>query len=477
MSTKNSNAYGLKSKVLSPIEVLSQSIANIAPTASPTVVIPLVFALAGNGTWLAYLFATVAVLFTAWSINVFAKDSASPGTFYIYISKAFGNRAGVLTGWALLIAYIGTASAVTGGFTNYFNVFLEYFGLSAVNSIVLTLLTVAAAWFVAYRDIKLSVRLMLILELSSVGLIFLLTVITLIVSPSVIDSNQLSLQNVSFDQIRLGLVLAIFSFVGFESATSLGEEAKNPLKNIPRALVISALFVGTFFVFSSYSLVLGFEGSAETLDKSGAPLNYLATRGNVGFLIPFISLGAVISFFACTLACINAGARILFHMSLHGLFHDSVAKTHTTNKTPHVAITIASILTFLPAAILSWQGVGPFDIYGWVGTIATLGFIVTYIAISVAAPFYLKKKGKLNIKGVLIPSVSVILFVIALIGNVYPVPPYPYNVLPYIFFGLLLIGVVWFAFVTKNKPEVGNSIRTDIQDIDDKFASLDSSSL
>jgi amino acid transporter len=317
---------------------------------------------------------------------------------------------------------------------------------------------------------------MLILELTSVSLIILLSIITFIVSPSIFDANQLKLENVSFDHVRLGLVLAIFSFVGFESATSLGEEAKNPLKIIPRALIVSALFVGTFFIFSSYSQVLGFIGNPETLDKSSAPLNYLAVKGHVGFLIPFISLGAVISFFACIMACINAGARILFHMSHHGLFHNSVSKAHAKNKTPHVAVSIASFLTFIPAAILSGFGVGAFDIYGWIGTIATLGFIVTYITISVAAPVYLRNKGQLTIKGIIIPVLSIIFLFIALIGNLYPLPPYPYSILPYLLFAYLLIGVVWFAVVSKRNPEIGNSIRSDIKDIDKKHA-LDSASL
>jgi amino acid transporter len=181
-------------------------------------------------------------------------------------------------------------------------------------------------------------------------------------------------------------------------------------------------------------------------------------------------LGAVISFFACILACINAGARILFHMSHHGLFHNSVAKAHEINKTPHVAITIASILTFIPAAVLSWLGVGAFDIYGWIGTIATLGFIVTYIAISVAAPVYLKNKGNLTIKGMIIPLLSVVFLLIAFIGNLYPLPPYPYNILPYLLFVYLIAGVIWFAIVSKRNPEIGNSIRSDIKDIDERHA-------
>ena len=60
---KGDHSYGLKSETLSPWETIGQSVANIAPTATPTVVIPLVFAVSGGGTWLAYLIATISILF------------------------------------------------------------------------------------------------------------------------------------------------------------------------------------------------------------------------------------------------------------------------------------------------------------------------------------------------------------------------------------------------------------------------------
>ena len=58
--------------------------------------------------------------------------------------------------------------------------------------------------------------------------------------------------------LRLGLVLALFSFVGFESATTLGSEARNPLKTIPRAVIQSAILAGAFFTLCAYAEVLGF---------------------------------------------------------------------------------------------------------------------------------------------------------------------------------------------------------------------------
>lgn len=478
MSTiKNESKYGLKSKALAPLETFAQSVANIAPSGTPTVVIPLVFALAAGGTWFAYLFATVAIFLVAWNIRQFAKDSASPGSFYIYIVKGLGNRFGIVAGWVLLIAYLACASSVTGGFTNYFNVLLDYFHLGHASYLILTIVVVALAWYVAYKDIKLSTRIMLIFEGVSVFLILVLLVITLWLHGFKPDWDQLSLKGITFENIRLGLVLAIFSFTGFESAATLGDEAKNPLKTIPRTLILSVISIGALFVFSSYAETLGFIGNKETLGQSTAPFNVLAERAHLTIFIPLIAVGSIISFFACILACINAGARILFHMSRHGLFHSAIGEAHETNKTPHYAITISAILTFIPAAILILKNVGPFDLYGIIGTVATLAFIVAYVLVSVAAPIYLYKKNKLTIGSVLISIGAIIFLGVAIVGSVYPVPPAPYNYLPYVFIGIIALGILWFFIAKKITPEIGQNITSDVKLIDDHYDSLTSAKL
>jgi amino acid transporter len=457
-SHRGKESYGLKSASLSPLETLGQSIANIAPTATPTVVIPLVFAVSGGGTWLAYLIATISILLVASSINQFARRSASPGSFYTYSVEGLGSFWGAVTGWALLIAYVGCASAVTTGFSNYANVLLQSVAGVKIPAVIFIALSVLAAWYVAYRDIKLSTRLTLILEFASISFVLLLVGVTLYHYGFKLDYDQLALKTTSFDALRGGLVLALFSFTGFESAATLGSEAKTPLQSIPKAILRSALIVGAIFVISSYAQVIGFQGHSETLDKSSAPLNVLADRAGLSSIGLLINIGAIISFFACVLASINAAARILFLMSRHGIFHASAGDAHATNETPHKAVTIASVIAFIPAAVLSLNGAGDFDIYGWVGTVATLGFITTYIIVSVAAPLYLKRLGELKVSQIIISAISIGILGLAIFGNLYPVPPAPYNWLPYLFFALLIAGTLWVVVIHKFHPLVIDEI-------------------
>lgn len=150
----------------------------------------------------------------------------------------------------------------------------------------------ALAWFYAYTDIQLSAVLMLILELTSMSLILILALLVLLGHGLTIDTSQISLAGVSPEGLRLGLVLAIFSYVGFESATTLGDEAKKPLRFIPQALIWSTVLAGIFFILLSYTEVLGFSGSKTSLDKSNVPLSVLAEIAGVQWLGILIFCGS-----------------------------------------------------------------------------------------------------------------------------------------------------------------------------------------
>lgn len=465
ITTEPTSPRGLKRGVLSPLEVLGQSIANIAPTATPTVVIPLVFLVSGAGAWAAYLFAVLAIVLVAVNINQFARRSASPGNLYSYIVLALGPLAGIAISWALFVAYIGTASAVTTGFTNYVNVlFSELVGGGvSLPPVVLALVvaaSVVAAWFVAYKDVKLSARLMLVLEGISVVLISIVVLATLFTHP--LDLNVLSLQGVGFDGLRAGLVLAIFSFVGFESATSLGTEAKNPLVTIPHAVLRSALFVGAFFVVSAYAETVGFAGRGSGLGQSSAPIQDLAGFAGLGWLGIPITLVAIISFFACILASVTAGARVLYQVGRHGILHKSLAGVHLSNRTPHVAITVSAIAALVPAALLTLLGNDLFAIYGWVGTTATLSFIVAYATVSVATPVYLHRRGELRPHHVVVSAAAVAFQVLALVGSVFPLPTGA-ALWPVVAFAVLLVaGIAHGVYVVLRHPELRAEITADL---------------
>jgi amino acid transporter len=474
MSVSNSietSASGLKKEVLSFVEVLAQSISGIAPSATPALVIPLVFATAGNGTWLAYLFAMVVMVLIGANLNQFTKRSASPGSLYEYVVKGLGSGAGVVSGWALVLAYTLTASAVLAGFMNYGNVLLAYAGIT-IPAVLIGLVGALSAWIVAYKDIKLSAKIILYFESFSIVLIIALAVIVLVKHGFKIDFAQLSLQGVSPTNIRIGLVLAFFSFTCFESAVSLGDEAKKPLKSIPRVVTISVVAVGLFFILLSYTQIQGFAGSATKLNEATAPLSDLANFNGVGFLGPLISIGALISFWSCFLATLNAGARILFSLGQHGVFNASVGSAHANNKTPHIAINVVAIVATAVPSVLILFGNGLFDIYGWVGTIATYGFLLIYSLIVISVPVYLYHEQELKTKHVVLSVVTFSVLLIPIVGSVYPLPALPYGAFPFVFAAWLVIGGLWFLFRRFQSPQLGIGISTKVENLHKHFRGI-----
>ncbi len=446
MSTPSKGHYGLRATCLSFPETLSQSVANISPTLTPVVIVPLVFASAGPATWLAYLFATIGLVLVGTNINQFAKRSATPGSLYSYVTRGLGINVGFVTGWCLILAYLLTASSVLSASVNYAGLLLDTLQWHTP-PLVLFAIGSGLAWWTAYRDVNLSTRVMLILEVASMLLILVVGVLIVDKHGSALDTSQLDVSHLDLHGLKAGLILAFFSYVGFESATTLGEEARNPLRTIPRSVILSAIISGLFFMVTAYIAVLGFKGLPVALGDSTAPFNDLSASIGQPMLGVLISIGAVISLFACTLASISAGARIIFTMGRHGILHPQLAKAHLTNDTPHHAVSIAALLVFLVPAALLHEGISVLDIFNDLSTIATYGFLVVYVAVSLAAPVYLKRIGKLTLSSMCISALAIACMIPPMIATVWPRPAAPLDVFPLYFVLYLLVGIGWYGWV------------------------------
>ena len=445
--------YGLRHEILSPMETLAQSVSTMAPTTTPAATIPLVCALAGNGTWLAYVLATVAILLVALCISSFARYSASPGSLYTYASEILPPWLGATVAWSLLLAYVATGSSVIGGFYHYANLLLHDATGHVYSTVLLSLIVTGVSIWIAWRDVKISARLMLWIEATSVTVIVIVVAMLLIRHGWHWDWDQLHLHGMTGSGLRLGLVLALFSFVGFESATTLGSEARNPLKTIPRAVIQSAVLAGVFFTICAYAEVLGFHTVGGDLGASSAPMRLLARIGGVPALGVLIDIGALVSLFAGTLACITAAARVLLLMAHNGLAHRSLRATHARNHTPGRAVVVTGIAAVAPVAVLAARGASGLDVYGWMGSLATYGFIVTYALVCIALPSYLRGHGAYRPIAWVVPALAALAMVGALAGNLYPVPEGPYGKLPYIYLGYLAAGLLWFMVRARSKDD------------------------
>jgi amino acid transporter len=457
----------LQKRVLSTPEVLAQSVANMAPSAAMALLPLLVFYSAGNATWLSFALSVVVLLVVGYCAAQFATRLNSAGSFYVWVTRGLGPGAGSAAGWGLVLGYLFTGIACVIGFEIYADNFIGGFASGfAANHVVRAILYViggVAPAVMAVADIKISQRVAFILEAVSVTIIMILCIAVYVHNGGVFDSAQLSLKGFGAGGLVVGMVLAIFAFVGFESAGALGQEARNPARSVPRAILWSCGAVGVFYLIVAYAQVYGFGGAA--FAKASAPLPQLAGVVGLGWLGHFIAFGITCSMFACSLACLTAGSRMLLSLGHDGLLPARKFFTHTAPRThsPDFAIwAIAIPMTVIPVAFIA-AGSTDTVLTGEEGTLATYGFMLAYGLVALAAPFYLKKIGQpkplawaLGILGaVTMAFVFYVNWIPQLIPNgIFPALTWPWWALPYVFIGWTALGLAWYLVVKLRDPAV-----------------------
>lgn len=415
--------------------------AGVAPTTTPTINVVLVFAVMGSGSWFAYLVATVAMLLVALNLVPFAKEFAGAGSLSEFVAQGLGRTGKLVTAWALLLAYLGMAGATLAGCTGYVSTVFGWAGVQLPAVVYMAVAGVLGA-VCAWRDIRLSTGLMLGLEAFSVLLVLGLGLTILVRQGVAVDLSQLHLTGAHAGGLGNALLIGVLSFAGFEAAGTLGDEARRPLKDIPRALILTPLLTGLFFVFSAYVLVLGFNSYKIDVAASQAPLDELARavqRPELGLLV---AVGTAISLFACVIATMVAASRILFALGEQGAIPKAFAAVDGRKGTPHVAVgTTVGVALALGLALACVAK--PLDIYDWLGTFSTFGCVIAYALTCVAAPIFLRRRGKGRARDIAIAAVALAVLGYVLYGSVYPVPAAPLNFLPWLFAGLLACGVVF----------------------------------
>jgi amino acid transporter len=208
-------------------------------------------------------------------------------------------------------------------------------------------------------------------------------------------------------------------------------------------------------------MVFGMGDDTAALGASAAPFGDVAAKAGLGWTSVIVYFAAMISVFACCLAGVTAAARLLYSMGKYEFLHRSMGMVHEVHRTPHRAILCCGGL--LVVICLALVPLGFLNAFGYAGTFASFGFVVVYLMLCVVAPLDLRKSGEMRPKHVLLAVLGTALMSFVVIGSVYPVPQYPYNILPYTFFAYLLVGASWFAVLKAKSPGTLASIQHDME--------------
>jgi amino acid transporter len=423
----------LKARLSLP-EGIGMSLAVICPTVTAAFNITLVVQAAGPAAPLTFAIGMVAMTLVALSFMSFTHRVAHAGSAYAYISHTFGSRMGFIAGWTLLLTYLGFTTgfaALVGSFTC---AALAGFGFDTGSWwIVIGMVSMLLAWWLAFRDMRLAGRLMLVLEAAAIiGIIALCVCILERTHPDtqeVLNTMRPSVQYGGWTGLGFGMVFSILCFAGFEGAATLGEETVNPRRNIPIALLSTVLGSGVFFIFVAYCEVIGFgPAGLKVLGNSTAPLNDLALRYVSRELAIALDLFAAVSCFSGIVGGVAASARVIFALGRAGL-SPALAEVHNTHGTPANAVSLASILVIVP--FLLWAPfVGASNFYSYTSTIGVLALILIYVGVGGAEMVEAWREDRKRWSAICLLGPLVLMWV--LFRNLYPVPEAPNNWWPYV---------------------------------------------
>jgi amino acid transporter len=202
---------------------------------------------AGRATWISYLIALAAVLLVSETLVLFRRLPAGPSGIAGYVAAGLGPRAEALATWALLLGHAASLLACLAFFGFYLDRVLRHAGLHSP-PLLGFLLGALACWELARRDVSLSTHTMLLTETISVLIVLGLTLLVLRHGGTARDLRAIDPLGDSLAQVRAGLMVAVLSFIGFESAANLGSEAVRPDTVVPRAMRVAVGCAGVLFL-------------------------------------------------------------------------------------------------------------------------------------------------------------------------------------------------------------------------------------
>ncbi len=434
----------LEGNRLNIIETTALSVAILAPTMAMSINVAFMASLAGASGPLVFLISMVMLGFVAVSFIAFNEHIPSAGSVYTFVKASMGNTMSSVAGWLLTLEYWTWSVGVSCAFGTLFSIFIKSVTGASISWMIPGVLCVLAIWYLSYTDVKLSTDVMFYVEAISMILLLFMAVVVLVKvgMTSGLTWIPFTLGGNHFSALAAGMVFAVLSFGGFEGASSLGEESKNPKLLVPIAIGSAIIIGGLFFVFVSYAQTIGFGVNAagiQALTNSTSSVIDLSNKFIGPFFTNIINLGICASAFSCALGSMVAGSRTLYAMGRDNYAPEVLATVHGKHATPHVAIHIMLVVNLIVLFAMSW-----FDgmtVYGIVATAGALAAVLAYLLTSLGSMFYFGKR-KLWTWQLILPVIAIILLGYLFYSNVYPVPASPFNLLPYIVIAWVVLGVI-----------------------------------
>jgi amino acid transporter len=449
----------LRGGSLGAIGAAVMAMAFMGPATSVAFNTPAAAAKIGYALPLGIFLAMVACLIMASTIGSFSSKLPSAGFAYTFNTNAFNKGTGFVSGWLLVFVYGAIAPMLFSAMGGFGSQFLQTQFHWNVSWWIVSTVVIAIVWGIGNLGVSRSAKTSLIFLVLEIGV--LLSLFATVVVHGGAQGNDLATFNpgnslTGVSGIGFGMLWGILMFVGFESAGTLGEETRDPKKNISKALFIAVLLVGSVYILSGYAMAIGYGHShVGALASDSSPLNTLSNHfwgANIAWLITLTVLN---SQFANVLSGSNAAVRVVFSLGREGIFSRKLGTTNEKDN-PSNALTFYTILSaVITYALGAW--IGPFGAYGFLGSILGLGIIVLYIMMNIGLITFFRTKHRAEfspIKHAVLPLLGSLLMLLPIYGQLRPVPSWPYNLVPYLIVLWILSGLVYYGYLRSKKPNL-----------------------
>jgi basic amino acid/polyamine antiporter, APA family len=339
--------------------------------------------IAGPAVIWSFVFAGVVAGLTAVCYAELAGAVPVSGSSYSYAYASLGELAAMGVAACLLLEYGVSGAAVAVGWSQYLNQFLDnLFGFEIPDALsqapeqggifnLPAVILVVLCALLLIRGASESTTTNAIMVLIKIGILVMFIVIGITGwnSDNLADFTPFGLSGITS---AAGIIF--FSYIGLDAVSTAGEEAKNPRRNLPLAILIALLTVTTLYVLTSLVAVAA-QPTAEFVDQEAGLSQIL--ENVVGSTWPgtVIAAGAIISIFSVTLVVLYGQTRILFAMSRDGMIPELFHKVNPRTLTPVPNTVIVAVVIGLLAGLIP---------INFLAEMTSIGTLVAFIVVSIA---------------------------------------------------------------------------------------------
>lgn len=438
-------------------ETIGISVALMAPSMAANINPQGMVGSVGRAIPLTFVLATIGVLLVSYTFVRLCQAYHHSGSVYGFVGATLGPKYGVVAGWGLLGTYTFYGVVTAMAFGRIFSSFLD--GIGVWNSppdgaaFLLAAIALIGVYYLTVSPVRRGTRILLIAEVTTVALIVIVALIILVrlASGNAPNGQEFTFSPFSISSgtqtsaLFLGIVFGFLSFAGFEAAATLGEEAREPRRDIPRAILGTAIFGGVYYVFVTWVEVMGFgtdDAGLKAFFNSGSLMGDLGTQFVGSWVGDLISLGAAVSAFACCLACAVGASRLLFALSRDGVTPRPLGTVSAQRGTPVPASGVIILAVYVIILVMGLGfGADSLTVFIDAGVIGTLILLVAYALATVGAMRLLFWSGRTTTPRweMVIPILALAVLAYTLYRNVYPYPSDPSTAA----FWLPIVCAVW----------------------------------